>query len=139
MAELALGLQLLGAAWRLLGQLAAVEGLAFALLRPWPLRPLHRLLAALAVKLGAALQALRLVRQPLTQGAAHRSPPPLGHALPRLPPVTLRTTWQRPQAPAGSQPPAGWGPVVDPHHPSPTQRLRRRGRSAAPAEAATRR
>jgi hypothetical protein len=66
--ETSIVLQLLAVLWRLLGQLVAVESLVFVLLRPKLLQRLHRLLAAKAVSLSAALHRLGLISSPLLPG-----------------------------------------------------------------------
>jgi hypothetical protein len=61
-------MQLVGAAWRLLGQLAAAEQLLFALLRPAWLQRLHAKLAGALASPGCGLQACGLLREPLPLG-----------------------------------------------------------------------
>jgi hypothetical protein len=70
-AEASLALQLLGMAWRLLGQLVAVESLVFVLLRPKPLEQLHSMLAKGACSFNGALQRLGLVNSALSLGEQH--------------------------------------------------------------------
>jgi hypothetical protein len=62
-------MQLVGAAWRLLGQLAAAEQLLFALLRPAWLQRLHGKLAGALAAPGCGLQGRVLLRDRLTPGA----------------------------------------------------------------------
>ncbi len=68
LAAASLALQLAGAAWRLLGQLAAAEQLLFALLRPAWLHRAHTSLAGALVSLGRGMQRLALVDAPLLRG-----------------------------------------------------------------------
>jgi hypothetical protein len=67
---MSLALQLCSAALRLAGQLAAAEGLTFALLAPGPLQLLHSMLARGLVKLGKGLAHLGLISSPLNLGEA---------------------------------------------------------------------
>jgi hypothetical protein len=73
-AEASLVLQLLGALWRLMGQLVAVESLVFVMLRPKLLQQLHKLMAAGAVSLSAALQRLGLTTGQLLPGRVPLGP-----------------------------------------------------------------
>ena len=68
LAVASLALQLAGAAWRLLGQLAAAQQLLFALLRPAWLQRVHTFLAGALASLGRGMQRLALVDTPLTRG-----------------------------------------------------------------------
>ncbi len=74
-AEASIVLQLLGVAWRLLGQLVAVEALVFVIARPKLLQQLHQLLAAKAVSLSALLLRLGLASTQLLPGGGGRQPP----------------------------------------------------------------
>jgi hypothetical protein len=67
-AETNIALQLLGAVWRLLGQLVAVEALTFVMLRPRLLLQLHHLLADKAVAFSSAMHKLGLTSSGLSEG-----------------------------------------------------------------------
>ena len=67
-AAASIALQLLGAIWRLLGQLVAVEVLIFVMLRPKVLQRLHQLLATAAVSLSTAMRKLGLTSSALDEG-----------------------------------------------------------------------
>jgi hypothetical protein len=66
-----IALQLLGAVWRLLGQLVAVEALVFVMLRPKVLVQLHQVLSSKAVALSDAMQRLGLTSSALNEGGLH--------------------------------------------------------------------
>ncbi len=63
-----IALQLLGAVWRLLGQLVVVEVLTFVMLRPKVLQRLHQLLATRAVSFSTAMHKLGLNSSALNEG-----------------------------------------------------------------------
>jgi hypothetical protein len=67
-AEVNLGLVLFGVAWRLLGQLVALETLVYVYARPKVLQLLHNFLATKMVSLSAALHRLGLTSTPLLPG-----------------------------------------------------------------------
>jgi hypothetical protein len=67
-AAASLALQLLAVAWRLLGQLVALESLVFVLTRPRILVWLHEMLASLAVKLAGPLASLGILEEPIDEG-----------------------------------------------------------------------
>jgi hypothetical protein len=71
-AEANIALQLLGAVWRLLGQLVVVEVLIFVVLRPKVLQRLHQLLATGAVSLSTAMRKLGLTSSALDNGGLRR-------------------------------------------------------------------
>jgi hypothetical protein len=66
--EANIALQLLGAVWRLLGQLVVVDVLIFVVLRPKVLQQLHQLLATGAVSLSTAMRKLGLTSSALDEG-----------------------------------------------------------------------
>jgi hypothetical protein len=67
-AETNIALQLLGAVWRLLGQLVAVEALTFVMLRPKVLVQLHQVLSTKAVAFSNAMHKLGLTSSGLSEG-----------------------------------------------------------------------
>jgi hypothetical protein len=67
-AQASILLQLVGAVWRLVGQVVAVETLVFLMLRPRVLQQLHRLLASGLVSLSEALRSVGLSNREMTLG-----------------------------------------------------------------------
>jgi hypothetical protein len=61
-AEVNIALQLLAGAWRLMGQLVAVETLVFVLVRPRALTGLHERLARATHSLGSKLSSLGMLK-----------------------------------------------------------------------------
>ena len=137
-AETSLVLQLLGAGWRVMGQLVAVESLAFVLLRPKRLEELHDMLARSVCSLSSRLHTLGLVGSPLSLGESSSSYCGTGvagrHGRSALARSSMATQGKRPQ-PAS----AAARPCHLPRHPRPLHsRMCRRPAGVSAAEAAPR-